>query len=1277
MSKSGRQWIAAPLLVCLLLDFGGNSVAAVGSQPAAYVPRSASLSRVEAPGVAAALAHARDLALGLAAGAFTATDPPRGPSPAVVDGSVANVSTPTGQVSVTQKPGGPAPVSKATIPASQPSATIALASAPADVAPPKGTSGRVLTGFDTERSVEDPTGRDAYTTTFLNPDGTVTVRLSSVPVHYKDSNNTWQNIDNRIVRNAAGALTNASNDWRVTFGPMVAGEGVSITTADGPVRFVADGATGVLPTVEPDGTSVRYTDVYPATDLVYTVRGGAVEELLIVKSAAGRPSATFTVDGAQFDKAGADFVGRGTDRLARRVHLSAPETFDGRGRPVDLANQVFQASDAGAGRSKVTVGVTKAYLASLSADMFPLTVDPSVGVSVGNSFVQSYANYTNTGGSYASYNDGYVRVGNPYLSSTSKVRWRSVASIDYGAYLWANVVDAYVTTTVVDGTGAGAQGFNVYWADQFGFHYSVAPRVSTQYSPPSIAYSNTWAPYLSSTVSSGTANHTGSGLYSLFNNFTRTGTAGGALLFTGNEGTAYTFKKMAITVNLTINRWPSTPSLWSGGASGHTLTWGAAANGTDPDSDPIYYNHYVYSGSDLIYQTGWIGSRTATWTAPSQYRGGTLTFGTQQWDGVCVAGECHVTGSGNGTWSNVGNLAPQAGALTSPAAGALIHPSPVTAPTVTFSGTVGADTAPEADPLWYAFFYCPNSNCTTGGSPGPVFLQGWTQSTAGAAVSLANVAFSTNQYGQPLYWGIATHDGVATTYSALRTFTLTNSAPPEATGVVNPANGSFTPDLTPTLTVNSVTDPNSDPVNYTFRICNQTTWVADTSKCIESTPISATGGQAAWTIPATNPLKWGQPNYWWLKTSDGVLTTESGTKAWFIPRKTPANTPAIGFGTQPNMRGVADVNPGNGNLTYTAHDLSVQALGGPLEEVRTYNSASTTVAGFGPGWASTWGYTLTNQTAGISITRPDGSVLFYGRNGDGSLAPAFADGSTVAANPSAPAGIISPAWGVTDHDRTVFYFSTAGLFLGAKDINGRVTTMTTGGNTQTVTDVASGRQLFIDWSNTPGASGSRIVATRTVPIAAHASTAIQWRYYYDASSRLIQACDPRNNAQTTGYCTVYSYDSSNRVTSVVLPKGNTQMAVTYQADGKVATRKDGFNKTWTFAYSTNVSFTNLQGQSVVAARRTTVTDPLNHNDVYDYDVGIRVMHYDNLSGLAISSPTTPTALSMSKPRTTHCRRCGLTRSPSTTTTTPTATWSRRSTPRATSGLRRSTRRRTA
>ncbi|MCE9623828.1 MAG: DUF6531 domain-containing protein [Actinomycetia bacterium] len=784
MAQSARG--VARRVVCLALAFSLGVVGLtldVTNAAARYSPRSARVGAAGEVSQSVVDAHAADVAAarGLESSRIVAGDD-LGPVPLPVDGGVFTVA---GDGPVFQPTADALPIEQGE-------------SGPDDVLSPP-VSKRKGGGFDPETSVKLRDQSDRFSTTYQNADGTLAVWVSSIPVNFEDGLGGWKAIDNRIVPDDNGVLTNAANDWQVTFGVMEPGAGVSIATSEGDLSFVADGARAVKPVVEPDGVSVRYADVFPETDLVYVVTGGGIEELLVVKSAKGTAAVTFTVDGAQFDATEAGMSSR-EDGAGARVMISAPETFDAKGRPVAVEHQVLTSRDDGRDGSKVSVGVTDEFLRSLSADSFPLTVDPSVSVWLGTSWLHSWANYTSNGNYYSSYNDGYARIGNPYLSPTSSVRWRTTGFFDYHPYMGASVVDAALYTTVVGGTSS-AQPFNTYWANQDGFHWGDTPRWIAQSVPPSAAYVLADVPYVNTTMTTGAQWHNGYWFPTLYNNWTRTGSVNGTLLFKGNEGAGNTYKKFAVSVLLVINRWPGAPSA-SVSRSGQTFSF-SGANAYDPDGDPLLYYYRVFkdvngngSGPDagesyVDSPLAWTASTSASVKVPPSWAGlSNLRTALYAYDQLAPAGESHVSVSFPYV-SPITNTMPPAPVLLSPGSGAAVQ-------SLTPTLSIAPVTDPNGDDVLYQFWACPGFVLPYPTVPPSCRTSAMSSSTSWTVPSNFLV------WNEPYNWGaVATDDGVSANVPNGRTFTPSYSAAQVAAigagynpysgdaGGVDPANGNF------------------------------------------------------------------------------------------------------------------------------------------------------------------------------------------------------------------------------------------------------------------------------------------------------------------------------------------------------------------------------------------------------------------------------------------------------------------------------------------------------
>jgi hypothetical protein len=249
-----------------------------------------------------------------------------------------------------------------------------------------------VVGFVDGRSVEDPAARDVGSRTFVNPDGSRTLEMSTEPLNYRDASGRWVAIDNRLVAGRDGSVSNASNEWAVTFGPL--SSGVAVETAQGPVFGwrPRDVRTGVVPVIEPDGVSVRYVDAWPGVDLVYRVSGSTVKELIEVKNAAARSLFEFDVRGAGFT--GDSIKGWSASTLDGSVRMLPPLSFDSKGAGIDSrvsvdvtapaqgADDVVPAVGDRAANSNQVVrfGVDPDWLRNLARDRFPITIDPDVWI---------------------------------------------------------------------------------------------------------------------------------------------------------------------------------------------------------------------------------------------------------------------------------------------------------------------------------------------------------------------------------------------------------------------------------------------------------------------------------------------------------------------------------------------------------------------------------------------------------------------------------------------------------------------------------------------------------------------------------------------------------------------------------------------------------------------------------------------------------------------------------------------------------------------------------
>ncbi|WP_344825912.1 LamG-like jellyroll fold domain-containing protein [Actinocorallia longicatena] len=338
-----------------------------------------------------------------------------------------------------------------------------------------------------------------------------------------------------------------------------------------------------------------------------------------------------------------------------------------------------------------------------------------------------------------------------------------------------------------------------------------------------------------------------------------------------------------------------------------------------------------------------------------------------------------------------------------------------------------------------------------------------------------------------------------------------------------PADGNVFDTLTPTLSATGEVDPAATTKQIRFKVYNDaSTLVADSGNQ------NTTDSLASWTVPA-GALTWGKSYYWTAQSYDG--TTYSSNPPWLtfsvqVPQ--PTITSSL---SQNSDRGF---DPGNGNYTTSATDADVETIGPDLQVSRDYNSRDPRVSGaFGAAWSSVYDsqvaeqYTTSGAVKGTYVTYPEGSVVGFGKNSDGSFTPP--SGRYVSFRS------VSNGYTLTDKDGTLYTFTQSlgggkyGISSIADASNRAITFTWTSGKITKVVSGISGRSLNLAWT-TPAAPLKPHVSTVTTDPATPGdnSTIQTWTYTY-TGDKLTQAC-------SLG-CTVYGYASGSNYHSQVLDTG--------------------------------------------------------------------------------------------------------------------------------------------
>ncbi|MBT2229277.1 DNRLRE domain-containing protein [Nonomuraea sp. NEAU-A123] len=309
------------------------------------------------------------------------------PSPSTVATAGSPAAAPTAAGS--PSPAAPTTASK---PVDDPSAPARLAAEPSA---PDEASAR-LSARLSGRRVEVADGRTETTTTYANPDGTLTVDSFAGPVRFR-RDGAWAPVDISLTEAPSGEIVTRGHGRALRLGggrPGVARQASGATD----LITIGEGATkvtlqwkGALPTPRLSGETATYPDVMPGADLVVTATRTGAEQFLLVK---GRPATPLSytlrlgapgVRPRQAPDGGVELV---DDKGKTTATIPAPVMWDatvdpGSGDHLRRAPVAMKVS----GRDLVLTP-DPAFLGD-PATKYPVTVDPSLNLGqVFDTFVQ-------------------------------------------------------------------------------------------------------------------------------------------------------------------------------------------------------------------------------------------------------------------------------------------------------------------------------------------------------------------------------------------------------------------------------------------------------------------------------------------------------------------------------------------------------------------------------------------------------------------------------------------------------------------------------------------------------------------------------------------------------------------------------------------------------------------------------------------------------------------------------------------------------------------------
>ena len=227
--------------------------------------------------------------------------------------------------------------------------------------------------------------RTAEKKVFANPDGTRTAEVHPFPVHYKDDQGAWQDIDTNVTDTgsdlkadktaAKTTLKKQADDQGAVGSIQVAGRTVTLKAKD------AKGIRKQRATREQRG--VRYRKAYEDADLRYEITSSGLKEEIVLTGPKGPSQYRYelTVDNADVRKTAAgdlEFVEPGTGTFLFK--LPKPYMYDNSNSPTAARTISENVSYDVAKRGNsfdITLKADKAWLKD-AARKYPITIDPTI-----------------------------------------------------------------------------------------------------------------------------------------------------------------------------------------------------------------------------------------------------------------------------------------------------------------------------------------------------------------------------------------------------------------------------------------------------------------------------------------------------------------------------------------------------------------------------------------------------------------------------------------------------------------------------------------------------------------------------------------------------------------------------------------------------------------------------------------------------------------------------------------------------------------------------------
>ncbi|MBE6638633.1 MAG: DNRLRE domain-containing protein, partial [Ruminococcaceae bacterium] len=253
-------------------------------------------------------------------------------------------------------------------------------------------------------------------------DGTYRAVVYKIPVHEKDENGVYQEVDNRLSSVGSDYESAAS---RVKFAKKVTGNERIFTLKNGNRKIslaLADAKKGTSITVANDGaesktaatkweeltvlqnsiSSVRYNGILPGTDLEYILLGSTLKENILIHEKQNSYTYTFELSlnnlTANLNEDGSiHFITESGEVLYR---MPAPYLYDAGGAYSSAAS--YALSDAQNGKYTLTLSADSDWI-NAKDRAFPVTLDPTIDMDESDDISDTYIDTRNPNSNFKDY----------------------------------------------------------------------------------------------------------------------------------------------------------------------------------------------------------------------------------------------------------------------------------------------------------------------------------------------------------------------------------------------------------------------------------------------------------------------------------------------------------------------------------------------------------------------------------------------------------------------------------------------------------------------------------------------------------------------------------------------------------------------------------------------------------------------------------------------------------------------------------------------------------